>query len=104
MFLTERGGDDAGKYVGMLVRGAGETFNFIVPVRRMRKWSRQQGVLWAMDETVATPSYSDILQLPIEGASASSVAKGEKKSISEDSAKFPTLIQTREKPQSNASE
>ena len=104
VFLTERGGDDAGKYVGMLVRGAGETFNFIVPVRRMRKWSRQQGVLWAMDETVATPSYSEILQLPIEGASASSVAKGEKKSISEDSAKFPTLIQIRKKPQSNASE
>ena len=104
VFLTERGGDDAGKYVGMLVRGAGETFNFIVPVRRMRKWSREQNVLWAMDETVATPSYSDILQLPIEGASTSSVAKGEKKSISEDSAKFPILIQIRKKLQTNASE
>ena len=104
VFLTERGGDDAGKYVGMLVRGAGETFNFIVPVRRMRKWAREQNVLWAMDEAVATPSYSGILQLPIEGASTSSVAKGEKKSISEDSAKFPILIQIRKKLQTNASE
>ena len=38
VFLTD------GKYVGMLVRGAGETFNLIVPVRRMPLHAR--GFLW----------------------------------------------------------
>lgn len=33
-----------GRYVGMLVRGAGETFNLTVPVRRMRIWSRDAKV------------------------------------------------------------
>jgi len=93
VFLTERGGDDAGKYVGMLVRGAGETFNFIVPVRRMRKWAKKQNVLWALDEKESTPSYEDILKLPIEGSSDGSPAKGEKKSLTEDSKTFPILIQ-----------
>jgi len=80
----------------MLVRGAGETFNFIVPVRRMRKWAKEQNVLWALDEKEATPSYVDILKLPIEGSSNGSPAKGEKKSLTEDSKIFPVLIQFKE--------
>ena len=36
VFLSERSGDKAGQYMGMLVRGAGETFNLVVPIRRMR--------------------------------------------------------------------
>jgi len=92
VFLTERSKDDAGKYVGMLVRGAGETFNFIVPVRRMRKWASEQNVLWALDEKESTPSYADILKLPIEGSSKGAEAKGETKSLTEDSKTFPVLI------------
>ena len=42
VFLSERSGDKAGQYMGMLVRGAGETFNLIVPVRRMRSWAAKQ--------------------------------------------------------------
>ena len=34
VFLSERNKGHEGHYVGMLVRGAGETFNLIVPVRR----------------------------------------------------------------------
>ena len=30
-----------GKYVGMIVRGAGEGFNFMVPVRRMVRWAEE---------------------------------------------------------------
>jgi len=101
VFLTERGGDDSGKYVGMLVRGAGETFNFIVPVRRMRKWAREQGVLWALDEGEATPSYDNILKLPIEGSSQGAMAKGEEKSLTEDSKTFPILIPTPQQPKKN---
>ena len=92
VFLTERSGDDAGKYVGMLVRGAGETFNFIVPVRRMRKWAREQDVLWALDEKEASPSYDEILHLPIESSGTGSVVKGEKRVLTKDSQTFPVLI------------
>jgi len=28
-----------GRYVGMIVRGAGETYNLIVPIRRIREWA-----------------------------------------------------------------
>ena len=92
VFLTERSKDDAGKYVGMLVRGAGETFTFIVPVRRMRKWAREQNVLWALDVKESTPSYAAILKLPIEGSSEGAQAKGETKALTKDSQTFPVLI------------
>lgn len=55
-----------GQYVGMLVRGAGETFNFMVPIRRMRSYASKAGVSWALDKTIAMPSYDDILKLTIE--------------------------------------
>jgi hypothetical protein len=29
-----------GQYVGMLVRGSGETFNLIVPIRRLKQWAK----------------------------------------------------------------
>jgi len=60
VFLTD------GKYVGMLVRGAGETFNLIVPVRRMRKWAEKENILWAMDSKVKAPSFKEIEKLTIE--------------------------------------
>ena len=60
VFLTD------GKYVGMLVRGAGETFNLIVPIRRMRKWANEEGVLWAMDSDAKAPNLSEIEKLTVE--------------------------------------
>lgn len=41
-----------GLYVGMLVRGAGETFNLMVPIRRIREWATKVGVLFALDPSV----------------------------------------------------
>ena len=41
-----------GRYVGMLVRGAGESFNLIVPVRRMNEWAERAGVAWALNPTL----------------------------------------------------
>ena len=57
-----------GKYVGMLVRGAGEGFSLYVPVRRMRDWSRKVKVDWAMDETIKMPGAEPWKNLPIEDA------------------------------------
>lgn len=59
-----------GKYVGMLVRGAGETFNLIVPVRRMHKWASKRDVLWALDPTINMPTLEQIQNIEPEDAAA----------------------------------
>lgn len=40
-----------GQYVGTLVRGAGETFNLIVPVRRIKQWAEVHKVSFLFDPT-----------------------------------------------------
>lgn len=62
VFLTN------GQYIGMLVRGAGETFNLIVPVRRMAKWAASEKIEWAIDPNVKAPSLEEINKLPKEKA------------------------------------
>lgn len=57
-----------GRYIGMLVRGAGEQFNFIVPIRELRAWAQTAKVEWAIDRTVALPSAEDLKKLPVEDA------------------------------------
>jgi hypothetical protein len=88
VWLTESSGDNAGQYVGMLVRGAGETFNLIVPVRRMRSWATKQKVRWAIDKDLCPPPLSEILKLPIEGFISPKKTEG-KSTV--DSKRFPTL-------------
>lgn len=55
-----------GSYVGMLVRGAGETFCLTVPVRRMREWAKKAGVEFAVDPSVPVPSEAELKQQPVE--------------------------------------
>ena len=57
--------DDA-RYIGMLVRGAGEGFNLIVPVRRMQDYCKKHEIMWALDPKVKMPSEEEISKLPIE--------------------------------------
>lgn len=57
-----------GRYVGMLVMGAGEGFGLIVPVRRMRTWAKQVGVEFAMDPTVKVPTDEELLSKAVEDA------------------------------------
>ena len=54
------------KYIGMLVRGAGETFNLIVPVRRMKEWAKKNDIEWALDPSKPMPSAEELAKLPIE--------------------------------------
>jgi hypothetical protein len=56
------------RYVGMLVRGAGEGFNLIVPVRRMAEYCEKHKIMWALDKSVAMPTEDDLKALPIEHA------------------------------------
>ena len=92
VFLSERSGDDTGKYVGMLVRGAGEGFNFIVPVRRMHSWAEKNSILWALDTNEDVPGLSDITSLPIEGVADKKGEKDEEKSVEGEINEFPFLI------------
>ena len=54
------------RYVGMLVRGAGEGFNLIVPVRRMKEYCEKHKIMWALDKSVPMPTEDDLEKLPIE--------------------------------------
>lgn len=58
-----------GRYVGMIVRGAGEGFNLMVPVRRMKRWAKEHGIMWALDPREKTPTLKEIKNLPVENAS-----------------------------------
>ena len=54
------------RYVGMLVRGAGEGFNLIVPVRRMKDYAEKHKIMWALDKNVPMPDEEDLSKMPVE--------------------------------------
>ena len=54
------------RYVGMLVRGAGEGFNLIVPVRRIHEYCLKHKIMWALDKSVAMPTEEELKKMPIE--------------------------------------
>ena len=58
--------DGNARYVGMLVRGAGEGFNLIVPVRRMVEYCEQHKIMWALDPKVKMPTEEELKKIPIE--------------------------------------
>lgn len=55
-----------GQYVGMLVRSAGDGFNLVVPVRRLRAWAKSAHILWAVDPTVPMPEPGMKTKMPVE--------------------------------------
>ena len=55
-----------GRYMGMLVRGAGEGFCLVVPVRRIHEWAQKAKVAWALDYTVPLPSEDELKSLSVE--------------------------------------
>ena len=85
-----------GRYIGMLVRGAGEGFNLIVPVRRMRTWAKEANVEWAMDPTAKMPTPEELSKLPVEFTgtkfSANAGTDADKKKANKS---FPRQIRTR---------
>jgi hypothetical protein len=58
-----------GEYVGMIVRGAGEGFNLMVPVRRIERWAKKHDIMWALDPSLKSPAIEVIKSLPIESIS-----------------------------------
>ena len=88
------------KYIGMLVRGAGETFNLIVPVRRMQNWCEENKIQWALDPKVAMPSEAELKKIPVEdvGADFSKESEDEKAARQRKSQNtFPFLYKNEDK-------
>ena len=85
------GGNTNPRYVGMLVRGAGEGFNLIVPVRRMVKYCQENKIMWALDANVKMPSEEELKKMSIENAPKE---KEEAKDSEKEAAKkmFPFML------------
>jgi S1-C subfamily serine protease len=81
-----------GKYVGMIVRGAGEGFNLMVPVRRMKRWAEKHGVMWALDPSIPAPTLDKIKTLPIENVSKEDGGSKKKKNFPSELKELPYLI------------
>ena len=79
-----------GTYIGMLVRGAGENFNLIVPIRRMSKWAKSKGLLWALDAKQKMPTFEDIENISVESSGIKARKSIKEKSVFEK--EFPFLI------------
>ena len=69
------------RYMGMLVRGAGEQFNFIVPARRLKAWAVKNKVDWAIDPSIPLPSQEERDKTTVEdsGKDFKPVGDGDKK-------------------------
>jgi len=50
----------------MLVRGAGEGFNLIIPVRRMVKYCEENKIMWAINKNVKMPTDDELKEMPVE--------------------------------------
>ncbi len=68
-----------GRYVGMIVRGAGETFNLIVPVRRMVAWAKKNDIMWALDAKAKMPTNEELGKMPVEDVGADFSEQNENK-------------------------
>jgi S1-C subfamily serine protease len=87
-----------GAYVGMIVRGAGEGFNLMVPVRRMQRWAESADILWALDDSVPVPSDEELAKLPIEDSGHEFERAAGKKPAEAEPAEFHTLIRKLKQP------
>ena len=61
-----KSGANAGKCLGLIVRGGEATFNFIVPVRRMHSWAKKMNVEFALNPNAETPLLEDLTKITIE--------------------------------------
>ncbi len=84
-----------GVYVGMIVRGAGETFNLYVPMRRIQKWADRVGVEFALNPDKAVPDEKELRKLPVEevgGEDPRAKADAKPKPHDIHDTKYPFLI------------
>lgn len=73
-----------GRYIGMLVRASGPSFNYIVPARRIRAWAFAAQVYWAIDPNVTAPTDEELSarKLSVETPGTNLPIDGDEKSES----------------------
>jgi S1-C subfamily serine protease len=85
-----------GRYIGMIVRGAGETFNLTVPIRRMREWAARSKIEFALDDSFPVPSEEELRKTPVEEIgvtfSPARVMPETQPQMDAESLQFPFLI------------
>lgn len=59
-----------GRYIGMLVRGASDTFNLIVPSRRIEEFVKRTKIEWAFDPSKPFPTDEAMKKIPVEDGNA----------------------------------
>ncbi len=89
--------EDDGRYVGMLVRGAGETFGLYVPVRRIRTWAKKVGVEFALDDTLPVPTDDELHKKPVDDGTATGTGSHSSNGDGEDANAYPTKLFLRTK-------
>lgn len=69
--------EDNGLYVGMLTLGirGSDTFNYIVPVRRIIEWVVKNNLQWAIDAKAKVPSADELLKIKVEDTMNSSLGE-----------------------------
>lgn len=91
-----------GRYVGTLVRGAGEGFNLIVPIRRLRQWAVDGKVEWVVDPKVKTPTLEELKK--IEPSDTPDVRAGDRTiRIEYNTRRYPFMISDLSKGRSDDS-
>jgi S1-C subfamily serine protease len=78
-----------GRYMGMLVRGAGETFNLVVPIRRMKRWAKDANIMWALDPKIKMPTEAEFKKMPIEDIGVGGEAGKDAKEVTKE---YPFMI------------
>lgn len=79
-----------GRYVGMLVRGAGETLTFLVPIERIQHWTKENEIEWILDPTKEIPSVEKLDKMPVENVPSNK--KDKDKDMESINERFPYLI------------
>jgi len=85
----------AGACVGLIVRGGEDSFNFIVPVRRMIKWAKKMGLTFALDPNSKMPSLEYLKKVSVDDGWASRGAKKNKNNKRSFSVKLPPRLDLR---------
>ena len=83
-----------GRYMGMIVRGAGEGFNLIVPIRRILNWADEHKLTWLFDTSLEPPSLDFLNDMPLETSSEQESSENSLSKTSGFGEEFPFLIRT----------
>jgi len=72
-----------GRWVGMItlgLRGGGDSFHWVVPVRSVRIWAKEIGVEWLFDPKLPRPTKEVVEKIPLELNPAGFASAGKRKS------------------------